>query len=76
MDTRAAQPGDRIRNTRTGNEYVVDRITPAGAAGTRLGDGPVVLAQPVKDDGTLGDYRAAIRDGSYSYPSSEWEVIS
>lgn len=75
LDTRNTHPGQTIRNTRTGNVYRVDRVTPAGAAGTSHADGPTVHAQPVRDDGTLGDYRAAIRDGSYSHPSAEWETV-
>lgn len=76
LDTRNVHPGQYVRNLRTGNLYRVDRLTPAGAAGTSYADGPTVHAQPVRDDGTLGDFRAAIRDGSYSYPSTEWELAT
>lgn len=64
MDTFAAQVGERYE--RNGKTYQVARITPAGSAGTKVSDGPVVHLKPVLEDGTLGDFTADVWTGSTS----------
>lgn len=66
--------GDVIRDTTTGKRYAVVRITPAGAAGTRHSDGPVIHARIVRDDGTTNPrgFVADIWQGSAVYPADRF----
>jgi hypothetical protein len=73
MDTFAAQVGERYE--RDGTTYEVARITPPGAAGTRVSDGPVVHLKPVREDGNIGDFTADVWTGSISYPAAAYERI-
>lgn len=70
MDTFAARVGERYE--RDGRRFEVTRITPAGAAGTRVSEGPVVHLAPVPEDGTLSQVTHDVWTGSTPYPAAAY----
>jgi hypothetical protein len=69
--------GDLIENTVNGSRRVVRSITPAGAFGTRVSDGPTFHAVIADAHGNFDPrgHSAAIWSGSFSYPTREWVVV-
>lgn len=71
------QVGDLIVNVRTGRRRRIVRITPAGARGTRVSDGPTYHAQTI-DERERAEPRGHVADiwsGSMSYPSSDYRKV-
>ncbi len=60
----------------SGRQRVITRITPAGAAGTRMSDGPTFHARIMRDGVEVpGGHTADIRLGSMSYPTSGYAEV-
>jgi hypothetical protein len=77
MNTSTARIGDRL--TRDGRTYQVTRITPAGAHGTRVSDGPTVhatIVDPETDAPRVGGFTVDIWTGSMSYPAAAYELVN
>lgn len=66
--------GTRLKHKPSGREYEVRRVTPAGALGTAVQDGPTFHAQIVVD-GTVvqGGYVRDIWSKSLTSPTSDFE---
>jgi hypothetical protein len=69
--------GTLIRHRDTGRIRIVVRITPAGANGTRVSDGPTYHARVVDDacQEIPGGHVADIWTGSLSYPLADWQTL-
>lgn len=59
-----------------GQQRIITRITPPGAAGTRISDGPTFHARVMKDGAEVPNgHTADIWAGSMSYPSSDFTAV-
>ena len=70
MDPWSTKVGDRFR--RDGQVWEAVRITPAGASGTSLPDGPTIHAKIVREDGSLSNCTADIWSKSMSNAASAY----
>lgn len=70
--------GDMIRHNTTGKLRRIVRITPAGAHGTRVSDGPTYHARVVDDAGQdrPTGHVADIWSASMSYPTRDWREVT
>jgi hypothetical protein len=68
--------GDTLENVDTGARRVIIRITPAGAYGTRVSDGPTWHARVTVDGVEVPrGHVADIRRDSMSYPAASFRRV-